>query len=165
VKPDLVVAGTPSGVVMVEAGANQLPNKRDRKRIDFGYEAVGELIKAQQTLPSPTWASEQVFRKPQCSTPPCRISWSRNAAPGIGEVLQAVSLTPQPKAERDAQLDVESRQACPRRIAGPLRRRSDPPGRTGRPSATPTRATQTKKADARPDPQRGPKAGRWAATR
>lgn len=44
---DLVVAGTPDGVVMIEAGANQLPEQDIIEAIDFGYEAVRDLIKAQ----------------------------------------------------------------------------------------------------------------------
>lgn len=47
---DLVVAGTPDGVVMVEAGANQLPEQDIIEAVDFGYEAVRDLIRAQQEL-------------------------------------------------------------------------------------------------------------------
>ncbi len=47
---DLVVAGTPEGVIMVEAGANQLPEQDMIEAIEFGYEAVEELVKAQQKL-------------------------------------------------------------------------------------------------------------------
>ncbi|WP_066377662.1 MULTISPECIES: polyribonucleotide nucleotidyltransferase [unclassified Anabaena] len=47
---DLVVAGSPDGVIMVEAGANQLPERDIIEAIDFGYEAVRDLIKAQQDL-------------------------------------------------------------------------------------------------------------------
>ncbi len=47
---DLVVAGTPDGVVMVEAGANQLPEEDIIEAIDFGYEAVQELIQEQRNL-------------------------------------------------------------------------------------------------------------------
>jgi len=47
---DLVVAGSPDGVVMVEAGANQLPEQDVIEAIDFGYEAVQDLIEAQQDL-------------------------------------------------------------------------------------------------------------------
>jgi len=47
---DLVVAGSPQGVIMVEAGASQLPEQDIIEAIDFGYEAVQELIKAQQDL-------------------------------------------------------------------------------------------------------------------
>jgi len=49
---DLVVAGTPDGVVMVEAGANQLPEQDIIEAIDFGYEAVRDLITAQRELMS-----------------------------------------------------------------------------------------------------------------
>ena len=47
---DLVVAGTPDGVVMVEAGANQLPEQDIIEAIDFGYEAVRDLITAQREM-------------------------------------------------------------------------------------------------------------------
>ena len=47
---DLVVAGTPEGVVMVEAGANQLPEQDVIEAIEFGYEAVRDLIEAQKQL-------------------------------------------------------------------------------------------------------------------
>lgn len=47
---DLVVAGTPDGVIMVEAGANQLPEQDIIEAIDFGYEAIQELISAQREL-------------------------------------------------------------------------------------------------------------------
>ncbi|NES20210.1 MAG: polyribonucleotide nucleotidyltransferase [Symploca sp. SIO3E6] len=47
---DLVIAGSPEGVIMVEAGANQLPEQDIIEAIDFGYEAVQDLIQAQQEL-------------------------------------------------------------------------------------------------------------------
>ena len=47
---DLVVAGSPDGVIMVEAGANELPEADMIEAIDFGYEAVRELIAAQIEL-------------------------------------------------------------------------------------------------------------------
>jgi len=47
---DLVIAGTRDGVVMVEAGANQLTEQDVIEGIDFGMEAVGELIKAQEEI-------------------------------------------------------------------------------------------------------------------
>ena len=47
---DLVVAGSPEGVIMVEAAANQLPEADVIEAIDFGYEAVCDLIRAQQEL-------------------------------------------------------------------------------------------------------------------
>ena len=47
---DIVVAGTPDGIVMVEAGANQLPEQDVIEAIDFAYEAIQELIQAQRDL-------------------------------------------------------------------------------------------------------------------
>ncbi|MBW4420568.1 MAG: polyribonucleotide nucleotidyltransferase [Myxacorys californica WJT36-NPBG1] len=45
---DLVVAGSPDGVIMVEARSNQLPEADMIEAIDFGYEAVRDLIQAQR---------------------------------------------------------------------------------------------------------------------
>ncbi|MEG4091582.1 polyribonucleotide nucleotidyltransferase, partial [Microcoleus sp. Pol12B4] len=47
---DLVVAGSPDGVIMVEAGANQLPEQDIIEAIDFGYEAACDLIQAQREI-------------------------------------------------------------------------------------------------------------------
>ncbi len=47
---DLVVAGSPDGIVMVEAGANQLPEQDIIEAIDFGYEAVCHLIDEQRKI-------------------------------------------------------------------------------------------------------------------
>ncbi|MGB3695470.1 MAG: polyribonucleotide nucleotidyltransferase [Spirulinaceae cyanobacterium] len=47
---DLIVAGSPDGVVMVEAGANELPEQDIIEAIDFGYEAVQDLIEAQNAI-------------------------------------------------------------------------------------------------------------------
>ena len=47
---DIVVAGTPDGIVMVEAGADQLPEQDVIEAIDFAYEAIQELIQAQRDL-------------------------------------------------------------------------------------------------------------------
>jgi polyribonucleotide nucleotidyltransferase len=47
---DLVVAGSPDGLIMVEAGANQLPEEDMIEAIDFGMEAVRDLIQAQRDI-------------------------------------------------------------------------------------------------------------------
>jgi len=47
---DLIVAGSPDGIVMIEAGANQLPEQDVIEAIDFGYEAIQELIQSQRDL-------------------------------------------------------------------------------------------------------------------
>ncbi len=99
---DLVVAGTPDGVVMVEAGADQLPEQDVIEAIDFGYEAVNELIKAQLSLlqelglqPAAIPAAKEVD-----DTVPTYLS--KQCAKGIGEVLSQFELS---KPERDAKLD------------------------------------------------------------
>ena len=98
---DLVVAGTPDGVVMVEAGANQLPEQDVIEAIDFGYEAVGELIKAQLSLLK-EHGIEQVIPEPRAEDPTVPSFLEKECAAAIGEVLQQFSQT---KPERDAKLD------------------------------------------------------------
>lgn len=98
---DLVVAGTPQGVVMVEAGANQLPEQDVIEAIEFGYEAVCELIKAQQNLLKEL-GIEQVIPEPQVIDPTLPTFLERECASGIGEVLKQFSQT---KTERDEKLD------------------------------------------------------------
>jgi polyribonucleotide nucleotidyltransferase len=98
---DLVVAGTPEGVIMVEAGANQLPEQDVIEAIDFGYEAVCELIKAQQNLLKEL-GIEQVKPEPQAADDTLPTFLEKECAKGIGEVLKQFSQT---KTERDAKLD------------------------------------------------------------
>ena len=98
---DLVVAGTPDGVVMVEAGASQLPEQDVIEAIDFGYEAVGELIKAQQALLKDL-GIEQVKpeAKEEDATLPTYLE--KECSKAIGAVLKQFSQT---KPERDSKLD------------------------------------------------------------
>ncbi len=98
---DLVVAGTPSGVVMVEAGANQLPEQDVIEAIDFGYEAVGELIRAQLALLKEL-GIEQVLPEERSEDPALPAFLEKECAKGIGEVLKHFEQT---KAERDEKLD------------------------------------------------------------
>ncbi len=98
---DLVVAGTPSGVVMVEAGANQLPEQDVIEAIDFGYEAVGELIRAQLALLKEL-GIEQVLPEERSEDPALPAFLEKECAKGIGEVLKQFGQT---KAERDEKLD------------------------------------------------------------
>ncbi len=98
---DLVVAGTPSGVVMVEAGANQLPEQDVIEAIDFGYEAVGELIRAQLALLKEL-GIEQVLPEELSDDPTLPSFLEKECAQGISEVLKHFEQT---KAERDEKLD------------------------------------------------------------
>ena len=98
---DLVVAGTPSGVVMVEAGANQLPEGDVIEAIDFGYEAVGELIKAQLNLLQEL-GIQQVLPEDTIEDPALPSFLEKECGAAISGVLQQFTQT---KAERDAKLD------------------------------------------------------------
>jgi polyribonucleotide nucleotidyltransferase len=98
---DLVVAGTPEGVIMVEAGGNQLPEQDVIEAIDFGYEAVGELIKAQLNLIKEL-GIEQVQPEVRTDDPALPSFLEKECAKEIGEVLKQFSQT---KSERDEKLD------------------------------------------------------------
>ncbi|MFM7086076.1 MAG: polyribonucleotide nucleotidyltransferase [Cyanobium sp.] len=98
---DLVVAGTPDGVVMVEAGANQLPEQDVIEAIDFGYEAVGELIKAQLNLLESLGIQPVRPEDPsEDSTVPAYLE--KQCGVAIQDVLRQFSQT---KPERDSKLD------------------------------------------------------------
>lgn len=98
---DLVVAGTPAGVIMVEAGANQLPEADVIEAIDFGYEAVQELIKAQQSLLAELGIEQILPEAPNADNTLENFVRDR-ASSGVQQVLQHFSFT---KSERDAALD------------------------------------------------------------
>jgi len=98
---DLVVAGTPDGVVMVEAGANQLTEQDVIEAIDFGYEAVCELIKAQESVLEDAGIKKLKPEEPTIdSTVPAYLE--KNCSKSIGEVLKKFDLT---KDDRDSKLD------------------------------------------------------------
>ena len=98
---DLVVAGTPEGVVMVEAGANQLPEQDVIEAIDFGYEAVCELIKAQEAILKEA-GIEQVKPETPSEDTTLPVYLEKACSKSIGEVLSQFD---QSKAERDEKLD------------------------------------------------------------
>ena len=98
---DLVVAGTPNGVVMVEAGASQLPEQDVIEAIDFGYEAVCELIKAQESILKDL-GIEQVHPEALVAETKLPTYLEKNCSKAIGEVLKQFEQT---KAERDSKLD------------------------------------------------------------
>ncbi len=98
---DLIVAGTPDGVVMVEAGASQLPEQDVIEAIDFGYEAIGELIRAQQTLLQDL-GIKQVLPEKYQEDGILPAFLEQECAKDIGKILKQFDQT---KAERDAKLD------------------------------------------------------------
>lgn len=98
---DLVVAGTPNGIVMVEAGANQLPEQDIIEAIDFGYEAVQELIQAQKDLIEEL-GIEMVTAEPPAINEALEKFISDRATESIKKVLSQYDFD---KKARDAALD------------------------------------------------------------
>jgi polyribonucleotide nucleotidyltransferase len=98
---DLVVAGSPDGVIMVEAGANQLPEQDVIEAIDFGYEAVRDLIEAQRELMAALGIELVQETRPEVD--PTLENFIRDRATAqIKEVLSKFELD---KNSRDALLD------------------------------------------------------------
>ncbi|MGB7315419.1 MAG: polyribonucleotide nucleotidyltransferase [Nodosilinea sp.] len=98
---DLIVAGSPEGVIMVEAGATQLPEADVIEAIDFGYEVVQDLIKAQLELIKELGI--EIATEPEPETDPTLATFiEEKTAADIKEVLKQFSLT---KPERDEKLD------------------------------------------------------------
>lgn len=98
---DLVVAGSPDGVIMIEAGANQLPEQDVIEAIEFGYEVVQDLIKTQLELLAELGL--EVIKVPEPESDPTLDNFvSDRAATSVKAVLQQFEFT---KAERDAKLD------------------------------------------------------------
>ena len=98
---DLVVAGSPDGVIMVEAGANQLPEQDVIEAIDFGYEVVRDLIKAQLDIIKEL-GIEPVTAEPPVVDPALEEFVRDRATADVKQVLAQFESS---KAERDAALD------------------------------------------------------------
>lgn len=98
---DLVVAGSPDGVIMVEAGANQLPEQDMIEAIDFGYEAVRDLIQAQRDLMAEL-GIEIVHEDPPVVDSSLEDFITEQSKAAIKEILTHFEYT---KTERDAKLD------------------------------------------------------------
>lgn len=98
---DLIVAGSPEGVIMVEAGANQLPEQDIIEAIDFGYEAVRDLIEAQRNLIA-EMGIEMVQETPP-EVDPTLLNFMSDRA--TGSVKQILAQFEQDKNSRDNALD------------------------------------------------------------
>ncbi|HEY9647865.1 MAG TPA: polyribonucleotide nucleotidyltransferase, partial [Chroococcidiopsis sp.] len=98
---DLVVAGSPDGVIMVEAGANQLPEQDMIEAIDFGYEAVLDLIQAQRDLIAEL-GIEIVHEEPPVVDSTLEEYITERSKAAIKEILAHFEYT---KPERDLALD------------------------------------------------------------
>ncbi len=98
---DLIVAGSPDGVIMVEAGANQLPEQDIIEAIDFGYEVVRDLIQAQLDL-----VEELGLKRPTEPDPVVDETLESFVSDRATAPIQAVlKQFEQTKAERDDKLD------------------------------------------------------------
>lgn len=98
---DLVVAGTKNGIVMVEAGANRLPEEDILDAIDYGFEAVQALLAAQEEFVQDLKIEPMAFEAPKPD--PILISFiQEKVSQPIVEVLKEFSLS---KSERDGKLD------------------------------------------------------------
>ncbi|NEP60434.1 MAG: polyribonucleotide nucleotidyltransferase, partial [Symploca sp. SIO2G7] len=98
---DLIVAGSPDGVIMVEAGANQLPEQDVIEAIDFGYEVVRDLIQAQKNILTEMGIEQVVLSVPEKDSTLTNFL-SDKATDGIKNILKQFELS---KPERDEQLD------------------------------------------------------------
>jgi len=99
---DLVVAGSSDGVIMVEAGANELPEQDVIEAIEFGYEAVQDLIKAQNQLLAEL-GIERVVAEPPETDPTVAQFIEEKCTESIQAILKQHDLD---KASRDRALDV-----------------------------------------------------------
>ncbi|MEM9136435.1 MAG: polyribonucleotide nucleotidyltransferase [Cyanobacteria bacterium P01_F01_bin.42] len=98
---DLVVAGSPDGVIMVEAGAKQVPEEDVIEAIDFGYEVVADIIKAQEELMQELKIEKVVATPPEVD-PTLEKHMEKSSAKAIKEVLGRFD---KDKNLRDAALD------------------------------------------------------------
>ncbi len=98
---DLVVAGSPDGVIMVEASANQLPEQDIIEAIDFGYEAACDLIQAQREIMAELGIDLVVAERPPQDSALENFIRSRAEAP----IRIILSRFEQDKNQRNAALD------------------------------------------------------------
>ena len=98
---DLVVAGSPDGVIMVEASANQLPEQDIIEAIDFGYEAACDLIQAQREIMAELGIDLVVEERPSLDSALENFISDRAQAP----IRMILSKFEQDKNQRNAALD------------------------------------------------------------
>ncbi len=98
---DIVIAGSPDGIVMIEAGSNQLSEQDTIEAIDFGYEAVTELIKAQETLLKDLEIKQVKPTKPEIDDTLSKYL-DKNCTKSITQILQTSNFS---KEQRDLELD------------------------------------------------------------
>ncbi len=98
---DLVVAGSPEGIIMVEAGANQLPEQDIIEAIDFGYEVVRDLIQSQRDILSDLGIEMVKEEEPEID--PTLENFVRDqSSESVKKILAQFDFT---KSQRDEALD------------------------------------------------------------
>lgn len=98
---DLVVAGTPDGVIMVEAGCNEVAEEDVIEAIDFGYEVVLDIIQAQKDLMAEL-GIEKVIETPLETDPQLETYMTNQVSKSIKAILARFD---KDKNVRDAALD------------------------------------------------------------
>ncbi|ESA37619.1 polyribonucleotide nucleotidyltransferase [Leptolyngbya sp. Heron Island J] len=98
---DLIVAGSPDGVIMVEAGANQLPEQDVIEAIDFGYEVVRDIIQAQKDIVAELGIEPVILTAPE-TDPTLADFLADKATDGVKDILKQFELS---KPDRDEKLD------------------------------------------------------------
>ena len=98
---DIVVSGSPDGIVMIEAGSNQLSEQDTIEAIDFGYEAVTELIKEQENLLKDLGIKQVKPIEPE-SDKTLETYLEKNCTKSIDQILKKFDLS---KEERDQELE------------------------------------------------------------
>ena len=152
---DLVVAGSPDGVIMVEAGANQLPEADIIEAIDFGYEVVQDLIKAQLELIKELGIEVVTEIEPEAD-PTLETFVVEQTTAAVKDVLKQFELS---KPDRDIKLD-----AIKDELAATIETLADDHPAKLAVAANGKALGTTYKADAAADHQRE-RAGRWPQTR
>ncbi len=97
---DLVVAGSAEGIIMVEAGSNQLPEQDVIEAIEFGYEAIQEFLTIQNRVFEDLGLNSVVGEPPEPSTTFNDFVMEHCKDPVTEILKQFLS-----KQERDARLD------------------------------------------------------------
>lgn len=99
---DLVVAGSPDGIIMVEAGANQLPEQDIIEAIDFGYEVVRDLIQSQRDILNELGI--EIVKEPEPELDSTLENFvQEKATDPVKKILTQFDLT---KKQRDEALDI-----------------------------------------------------------
>ncbi len=79
-KLNIVVAGTEDGIVMVEAGAQEVSEEEVLGAIEFGHECCRKIVAAIKAMVAEVGKPKRAFESPR-STRRFLTAWQRNTAP------------------------------------------------------------------------------------